>query len=44
MRFAAIIDLKGNIREAIMKNWKKQVLKLKKKKSIFVNKLHKEEP
>jgi len=42
MRFAAIIDAKGNIREAIMKSGKTS-LKTQKEKSIFVNKLLREE-
>ena len=41
MRFAAIVDLKGNIVEAIMKTGK--TLKLKKKKNIFASKLLKDE-
>jgi len=43
MRFVAIIDTKGKIREAIMKAGKKQVSSPKKKKNTSVNKLHKEE-
>ena len=41
MRFASIIDLKGNIVEGIMKTGK-TLLNLNVKKNIFVNKFHKD--
>ena len=42
MRFASIIDLKGNIVEGIMKTGKNSHWNHKDKKSISVNKYHKD--